>query len=69
MTLTRHVVHETHVHDFVVTDDTEGWDVREEDDSSTVRLVHHDDWHQVERDAWLFDLRATALKESGWIER
>jgi hypothetical protein len=68
MRLSRHLSNETHVHDFMVTQDADGWDVREEEDSCILRQAHHDDWHRVERDTWLFDLRALALKENGWIE-
>jgi hypothetical protein len=68
MTLDRHLIHCGHEHRFVVTEDLQGWDVREEEDAIMVRHVHHDDWHRVERDTWLFELRAVELKQGGWIE-
>jgi hypothetical protein len=69
MTFTRHLINESHVHDFIITPDARGWDVREEEDSSVLRRAHHDDWHRVERETLLFNLRALALKANGWIER
>jgi hypothetical protein len=57
-----------HVHRFVVTSDLTGWEVREEEDSAILRRVHREDWHRVERDIQLFEIRAMALKGQGWME-
>jgi hypothetical protein len=42
----------------VVTDHPHGWAVRHEKDSVVIHDVVHRDWHRVERDLMLFDLRA-----------
>ena len=68
MTLNRRLVQGDHVHAFVISQSRTGWDIREEEDARVMREVHHDDWHRVERDAFLFDLRAIELKRDGWIE-
>jgi len=56
------------VHRFVVTNDGDGWAVREEEDSAVLRHTVRQDWHRVELDIRLFELRALALKGDGWIE-
>ncbi len=68
MPLIRHLVSEGHVHRFAVVREPQGWEVREEEDSATVRCVHRHDWHSVERDTLLFDLKALELKREGWVE-
>jgi hypothetical protein len=42
--------------------------VQEEEDATVVRHALREDWHRVERDIRLFDLRALALKSQGWTE-
>jgi hypothetical protein len=42
--------------------------VREEEDRAVLRCVHRGDWHLVELDAQLFEIRARALKREGWAE-
>jgi hypothetical protein len=59
----RRFVHENRVHQFVVTQDINGWNVREEEDQAILRHVHHADWHRVERDLQLFELRHRAQAE------
>jgi hypothetical protein len=66
--LDRHLNSGGHVHRFVVTRDLEGWEVREEKDSAVLRRTHRKDWHRVEREIRLFEIRALALKREGWIE-
>ena len=56
------------VHRFIVTSDLTGWEVREEEDSTVLRRTHREDWHRVERDVMLFQIRATSLKGQGWSE-
>ena len=68
MSLDRHLNSHGHVHRFVVTRDLEGWEVREEKDSAVLRRAHREDWHRVERDIRLFELRALELQREGWIE-
>jgi len=68
MTLDRHLISQGHVHRFIVTSTLGGWEVLEEEDFSVLRRAHHEDWHRVERDIHLFDIRALALKDEGWIE-
>lgn len=68
MSLERNLTNHGRVHRFVVTNHLEGWEVREEEDSSVLRLVRRQDWHRVERDIQLFEIRALALKSEGWIE-
>ena len=68
MSLDRRLNNREHVHRFVVTRDAGGWEVREEKDSTVLRRAHHRDWHCVERDIHLFEIRALALKRDGWIE-
>ena len=68
MSLDRHLISNGHVRRFVVTSDLEGWEVREEEDSAVLRRAHRDDWHRVERDVRLFEIKALALKRDGWIE-
>ena len=66
--LNRHLVNREHSHCFVVVADANGWEVREEQDRLVVRAVHRDDWHRVERDRLLFDLKVRSLLVEGWRE-
>ena len=68
MPLERHLDSHGHVHRFVVAENLAGWDVCEEEDSTILRQAHREDWHRVERDMQLFELKALALKRAGWIE-
>jgi hypothetical protein len=68
MSLNHCLVNQEHVHRFVVTADVGGWEVREEEDSTVVRRMHREDWHRVERDVQLFEIRAITLKREGWID-
>lgn len=43
-----------------------GWEVRCQEDQTTCRLDHYEDWHRVERALNAFKLEATRLSESGW---
>jgi hypothetical protein len=66
--LNRQLTNHEHTSCFLVTSGAEGWEVREEQDAIVVKVSHRDDWHRVERDRLLFDLRARALTVEGWIE-
>ena len=68
MSLDRQLNSRGHVHRFVVIDNPSGWEVHEEEDATVIRHTHRDDWHRVERDIRLFDVRAQALKRDGWTE-
>jgi hypothetical protein len=69
MSLTRDLINDVHVHRLVVTRDLEGWEVREEEDSTILRRTRREDWHRVETDIQLFDIKARTLKGEGWHER
>ena len=49
MLIDRHISTGSHLVRLAIEQSTEGWDVREELDSTTVHVEHHDDWHRVER--------------------
>ena len=66
--LNRQLINHEHVCCFGVTADAEGWEVREEEDAVVVNVVHRHDWHRVERDRLLFDLKARSLAYAGWIQ-
>jgi len=68
MTLDRHLVSHGHFHRFIVTSALGGWEVREEKDFAVLRRAHRQDWHRVESDIHLFEIRALALKCEGWVE-
>jgi hypothetical protein len=68
MTLNRYLMNHEHVHRFNVTPQFEGWEVIEERDSAVLRRAQHEDWHRVETDAELFEIKASALKGEGWTE-
>jgi hypothetical protein len=53
---------------FTVERDLAGWAAREEANNRTVKVVHCQDWHQVERLMTLFDLKASELRQGGWRE-
>ena len=57
----RHFINQGRVHRFVVTNDRKGWEVREEEDEAVLRRARRQDWHRVERDIQLFEMRALAL--------
>lgn len=66
MALERELTSDSHVHRLVIIADADGWDVREEEDAT---VVHRTDWHRVESDVRLFDIRAAGLTSGGWTER
>jgi len=68
MTLYRELIHDGHVHRFIVTSQIQGWQVSEEEDSAVLHRVRRDDWHRVERDVLLFEATAASLKRAGWTE-
>ena len=62
------LINQGHVHRLVVTPDLTGWEVLEEEDSEVVMRRHRDDWHRVECDILLFEIRVIPLRREGWIE-
>jgi hypothetical protein len=68
MALRRELANQDHVHRFVIVADADGWEVREEEDANVIHRVHRTDWHRVEMDVRLFDVKAIGLKREGWIE-
>lgn len=47
---------------------TDGWDVREEQDSRVIRQAHYTDWHRVERARRAFTIEMQDLRKQGWAE-
>lgn len=45
-----------------------GWEVRDEYDADTLKVIHYEDWHRVERAKALFAREADQLKDHGWTE-
>jgi hypothetical protein len=68
MTLYRELTNDGHIHRFIVTSTPVGWEVLEETDSDVLHRVHRGDWHRVERDVLLFEVKALSLKRTGWTE-
>jgi hypothetical protein len=49
MLIDRHISAAGHVVHIGIEPSTIGWDVRQEFDSTTVHIEHHNDWHRAER--------------------
>ena len=45
-----------------------GWNVRDEQDSRVLRSHVYHDWHRVERATLSFSLEIQALLARGWVE-
>jgi hypothetical protein len=45
-----------------------GWEVRAEQDSTSIQSVHYDDWHRVERAQRRMLEELESLTSSGWVE-
>jgi hypothetical protein len=58
--------HQTRRYSIATTDD--GWEVREERDSTVVRKDHYRDWHRVERARRSIVVELNALRDNGWRE-
>jgi hypothetical protein len=61
MLMTHESTTRNHVRRLVVTTMSDGWEVREEEDAGVISVVRRYDWHRVERDCLLFDLRERQL--------
>lgn len=62
MTFNRHLTSVDHERHLVITADPTGWEVREEEDSTVLSRVHRSDWHRVETDVHIFDLKSREPK-------
>ena len=68
-TFTTSLSNEGHVHRFVIGPASpNGWEVREEHDTEVIRAATYTDWHRVERARSVFSLRASLLREDGWVD-
>ena len=68
MRISRSLTNTEHSIRFDVTNHANGWEVRQQEDSKTVRDVVYSDWHRVERALSSFDRQAAVLREDGWID-
>jgi hypothetical protein len=54
---------------FIITSfQTNGWEVRDEQDAQVLRRVQYTDWHRVERARMAFAALAMRLEDAGWEE-
>ena len=64
---TFHKAHQTRR--FTITNlETNGWEVRDEQDAEVLRRVRYTDWHRVERARMAFTALAMRLEDAGWEE-
>lgn len=68
MRIERSVMFQDQAIRLLVTKCDQGWQVREEQGSLVLLDVIRDDWHRVERDLRLFEMKASVLREQGWID-
>ena len=57
-----------HTKKFTISQEREGWRVREEEDSRLVLSVRYRDWHRVERAIETFANKAQSLQQHGWAD-
>jgi hypothetical protein len=58
MSFTFELKHDGHIDRVLVSPHTRGWEVVAERDSTILMRIYRDDWHRVERDVRLFQMRA-----------
>ena len=58
--------HYGHLHRILVTSHVLGWEVVVLQDSTVIRRTYRADWHKVERDIRLFQMRMCACGADGW---
>jgi hypothetical protein len=46
--------------------ESNGWEVREEQDDRVLKQVRYTDWHRVERAVSVFNLQIDELEGRGW---
>jgi hypothetical protein len=68
MSLNRQLSTDGHVHTFTVTSSAHGWDIIEEEDSCVISRVHREDWHRVEVDSMLFEIRARCHEHADYVD-
>lgn len=57
-----------HVRRYSIRSIETGWEVRAEQDSTSIQSVHYDDWHRVERAQRRMLEELETLTSSGWVE-
>ena len=63
----RQLTHAGHTRCFVITSlQSEGWEVRVEEDSRVLRRSRYTDWHRVERAIASLEREVEALTAGGW---
>lgn len=55
-----------HVKRFTIEAAGEGWVVREEADSETIRVAQYRDWHRLERAQMRIEQQVSDLENNGW---
>lgn len=57
MSFTFELKHDGHIDRVLVSSQARGWEIVAERDSIILMRTHRDDWHRVERDVRLFQMR------------
>jgi hypothetical protein len=57
-----------HVRHYTIRSSDTGWEVRAEQDSTSLQSVHYDDWHRVERAQRRMMEELETLTNAGWVE-
>jgi hypothetical protein len=57
-----------HVRHYTIRSVDTGWEVRAEQDNTSLRHVCYDDWHRVERARRTMLEELETLTQSGWVE-
>jgi hypothetical protein len=57
-----------HVRHYTIRSIDIGWEVRAEQDNTSLRHVCYDDWHRVERARRTMLEELETLTQSGWVE-
>jgi hypothetical protein len=65
MSFTLELKHDGHLHRVLVSSQARGWEILAERDSIILMRTHRDDWHRVERDVRLFQMRVCADDAGG----
>ena len=68
MRISRSLSRNDHAIRLVVTHQSRGWKVRQQEDERTVSDAVYTDWHRVERAVSAFDRKAEGLRREGWID-
>lgn len=57
-----------HVRHYTIRSVDSGWEVRAEQDSTSLQSIQYDDWHRVERAHRRILEELEMLRSSGWVE-